>query len=60
MDYIFLFFYNAVSAYLNHIGVNLTNSVDVNTIIYIISFVMGILLSVFPIYIVYKIIRSIF
>lgn len=60
MDYVFLFFYNAVSTYLSFIGVNLTDSVDVNMITYVISYVIGILLFIAPIYIVYKIIRSIF
>lgn len=60
MDYVFLLFYNAVSTYLSGIGVNLTDSVDVNMITYIISYITGILLLAAPIYIVYKIIRSIF
>ena len=60
MNYVFLFFYNAVSTYLSFIGVNLTDSVDVNMITYIISYIIGILLFAAPIYIIYKIIRSIF
>ena len=60
MDHIFLFFYNAVTAYLTGIGINLTDSIDINILVYVISYILGVFLFALPIYIVYKIIRSVF